>query len=147
VMILAFLAANSSVFAEAASILDGDIETDLGQQGDAARAMAPTAVHPLLVDACVARYVYDYRLPNGCVDFGFGARFPGFDTTQTDLRAGDIYLVGPSSLTVLERWTHLNQKAPEEFQAGRRRWKFFRHPRQVFIITAEECGGRRASPP
>jgi len=143
VLVLAFLAANSSVFAEVASSLHGDIQADLGPQGDAARAMTPTAGHPLLVDTVVARYVYDYRLPQGCVDFGFGAPFPKFDTPQTDLRAGDIYLVGPSSLTMLEQSTHLDQKAPEEFQAGRRRWRFFRHPRQVFIITAEECGDRR----
>ncbi len=145
VMILAFLAGNSSVLAQIASGLHGDIQTDLGPQGDEARAMAPTAAHPLLVDTCVARYVFDYRLPKGCVDFGFAARFPAFDTTQADLRAGDIYLVGPSSLMGLEQWTHLDRSAPEEFQAGRRRWTFFKHPRQVFIITAEECGGRRLS--
>ena len=147
VMILSFVMANSSVLAEAAVSLHGDFQADPGPQGDRARALTPTPEHPLLVDMFVARYLYDYRLPKGCIDFEFGSRFPAFHTAQTELRAGDIYLVGPESIGVLKLSTHLDHNAPEEFFVIRRRWKFFRRPREVFIITAEECGGMRPTPP
>jgi hypothetical protein len=147
VLILAFLTANSSVLVEASSGLLGNVQTDLGPQANTVRAMASTPEHPLLVDAGVARYLYDYRLPRGCIDLEFGSRFPAFHATQNDLRAGDIYLVGPGSLMVLTMWTHLEHEAPEEFYAVQHRWKLFRHPREVYIIMAEECGGRRTARP
>jgi hypothetical protein len=143
VMIPVFLAANSAILVEAASTLRGDVQTDLGPQGETARALVSTPDHPLLVDMWVARYLYDYRLPAGCIDLEFGARFPAFHATQEELRPGDIYLVGPQSLRVMMRWTHLNHDAPEEFYALRHRWKLFRHPREVYVVAAEECGSIR----
>lgn len=144
---LALLAANIGEILPIAGVLTGRIQRDAGDRLAAAHALRPTPDHPVLIDCSVARYVYDYRIPQGYLDFAFGSRFPKFHVTQSELRPGDIFLVGPSELDVLNIYTYLNAPAPAKFRCILARWTFYRRPREVFIIPAEACHSLRQLPP
>jgi hypothetical protein len=134
--------ANVRPIVEIAAGLSGAIVS--GQSGNYPEALAiqPTPAHPLLVDSSSARYLYDYRLPEGALDFQFSARFPGVDATMDPLRPEDVYVVGALGMARLEeqRWCppHLRTIRPLGSFTG----AFPTHPRQVFIVTGVECQAR-----
>jgi hypothetical protein len=105
-------------------------------------ALEPTPEHPLLIDSSSARYLYDYRLPDGCLDFEFAARFPGVDATMAPLRPSDVYIVGSLGMTRLaeQRW------CPPQVRTVRPLGAFAgtipAEPRRIFIVTGEECRER-----
>lgn len=129
-------------------IATGQIKADTGALRDQALALRPTPEHPLLIDTTVARYIYDYRIPVGCIDIGFAAPFPDEFVTTDDLRPGDLYITGPGTIRGLERDTYLTPRTfeywnPLHFSL----WSFERYPRHVVITRSEDCHGLRLDSP
>ncbi len=134
------LIANTRNVIYAAGMLGGKIRPDRGDRLAEARSLRPIPEHPVLLDSETARYVFNYRILAGFLDWSFSSRFPGSLATEAPLRPADIYLIGPSSVDWLNLKTHLNLDVP--------RWKplgpgktFHVFPRWVYIIRPEECGG------
>jgi hypothetical protein len=155
VVILAMLTAGSLVVANRKLAMNcfglvmGKIVADADDQDDAALSLRPTAEHPLLVDGAVARYVFDYRLPEGSLDLSFGAPFPGGlpgDLESSELRKGDVYLAGPDTVNLLTSVTLLELPTPKWRAFGLRSFQFEKFPRHVYIIPAEDCKASRDRP-
>lgn len=126
-------------------IVSGGIRSDAGNRSDVA-ALRPTTEHPLLIDASVARYVFDYRLPPGSIDWSFAAPFPGALDAHFTIRPGDIYLLGPSSVHILMRKGCVYLPTPQWAPLGLRRWAYERQPRRAYFIRAEDCKPPRPLP-
>jgi len=102
-------------------------------------SLRPTPEHPLLVDASTARYIFDYRLPPGSIDWSFAAPFPGALDAHFTIRPGDIYLLCPSSVHILARKGCLDLPTPQWVPLGLRRWAYEQQPRKAYLIRAEDC--------
>jgi hypothetical protein len=133
--------------AEAYGILSGHIEADRGNQYETARTLTSTPEHQIFLDSAVARYCFDYRTPEGSIDFPFSEPFPMVGAVMPQLIARekpqDIYLLSPRYRDYAERSTYL-EKQPRE------RWTMFgssfdKFPCKVFIIRAAECKGLKSS--
>lgn len=143
--LLLLLAAGKSLM-NIAGILSGEIQNDRGSQYAEAAQMRSTPEHPMLVDCAAARYVFDYRIPPGFSDFAFSAPFPGL-SVENFFQPQDVYLVSSeNNISYLNKWTLLDFPPPPRWSPfGIERWSFARHPREVFIIPAETCGGLRSA--
>jgi len=145
-LILPFLVAGVLLIADsrnliyAAGIVSGKIKADKGDRLAEAQALRPTPQHPLLIDSETARYVFDYHLPNNCLDWDFSSRFPGTLPTDDPLRPDDLYLIGPNSVDWLNLKTHLGLAVPKWKPLGPHK-TFHERPRWVYIIRPQECGG------
>ncbi len=139
-VVAALLVADSRIFIYAAGQATNRIKADLGPQIEAARALRSTPEHPVLIDSEAARYVFDYRLPPGFLDWNFSAKFPNSLPTDDPLRPDDRYLIGPASVDWLNVKTHLNRDLPRWQPVGPRK-SFHEFPRRAYIISPEECGG------
>ncbi|MDB6067199.1 MAG: hypothetical protein JWR26_3407 [Pedosphaera sp.] len=129
-------------------IVTGQIKADMGELRAQALALRPTPEHPLLIDTTVARYLYDYRIPAGCIDIGFAAPFPDEFVTTADLRLDDIYVTGTGIMLGLERDTYLPPTPVEYWNPVHfSLWSFNRYPRKIVIIHPEECKGLRLDSP
>jgi hypothetical protein len=129
-------------------ILTGQIKADMGELRDQALTLRPTPEHPLLIDTTVARYLYDYRIPAGCIDIGFAAPFPDEFVTTADLRLDDIYLTGTGIMLGLQRDTYLPPTPVEYWNPVHFSfWSFDRYPRKIVIIHPEQCKGLRLDSP
>jgi len=142
---LVLLLANSKALLNVVGIWSGEIQED--QVGQAAAAqLRPAAGRSVLVDRAVARYVFDYKIPAGYVDFEFSAPFPGFGVNDY-FAVQDIYLVSPAAVDWLRFETQLDCPSPPVWTPlGWSRWAFERHPCRTFIIPAETCKGLRSHP-
>ena len=138
-IVLLLLVANSTKLLEAFGILTGKIDTQPPPNRAAILAMRSTKEHPLLVDVNVGRYVFDYKLPPGVVDFAFAARFPGVDATTTKLREEDTFVIGPNFVELLDMRRHTHHPVETWNVLGFKNWTYYRHPQQAFIIPAREC--------
>ena len=126
-------------------IISGGIQSDASNRGEVV-ALRPTREHPLLIDAWVARYVFDYRLPPGCIDWTFSAPFPSSMEGVIVIRPGDIYLLGWYSVYVLTREGCLDLPTPKWVPLGLRRWSYEQQPRRAYLIRAEDCKPQRPPP-
>jgi hypothetical protein len=133
---LVLLIANSPTLIGAFGQLTGKIDQKPPENLEAIRQLRSTPEQPLLVDGSVARYAFDYRLPAGCIDFEFAAPFPAFLATETKLRDGDLFLLGPE-------WAQeINGKGNCYFTVdwwnvfGVEYWRQFKNPHQVYLIPA-----------
>jgi hypothetical protein len=144
-----FVASGKSLM-NVAGIFYGDISSGRGGQYEEALQLHSTPEHPVLVDFSVARYVYDYKIPAGFLDFEFSAPFPGIGVTDY-FQHQDIYVVSPENVDNLKCWTRLDVPRMQEWSfcgvsrlpfLGR--WTLYRHPGEAFVIPAENCGGLRA---
>lgn len=145
IAVLAFLLADRKIFANMYGIVSDNISREMGQQAEQVRSMR-TEEHPLLVDGAVARYLFDYRLPEGVLDFEFGAPFPGGlpgDISRSELRPGDVYAVGPVSVEVLTERTYLKAETPYWCVFNIRGLCFPKYPRHVQIVRSEDCKDTR----
>lgn len=140
---VALLVAVSRIIIFAAGITANRIKADPGERLAEARLLRPTPEHPLLVDGDTARYVFDYRLPPGCLDWNFSAPFPGSLPTDAPLRPGDIYLIGPASVDWLNKKTSLNLALPKWQPLGPGK-SFHEFPRRAYLIRPQDC---HAAPP
>jgi hypothetical protein len=134
---MTLLLANSKTFINVAGILSGAIKSDNCVHYDEARAVRSTKEHPVLVDEFVARYVFNYRIPAGCIYWPFSAPFPAELPTETKLLAEDVYLLGPLNVDKLNQLCLLNKPQPM-WGLWQRRWSFYKHPRDVFIIRVKD---------
>jgi hypothetical protein len=143
VMALAVLFANAGMLATIWGMLLGKIKSDRGPELGVAFETRSTPEHPALVDSWVARYVFDYKIPAGLLDIEFAAPFPGSHIVG-QMRAGDIYLVGPQNVEVLKKATLLDIGVAAWVPFGLPNRYFYRYPCQVFVIPMEDCHGLRA---
>ena len=102
-------------------------------------ALAARGEHPLLVDPVAARYVFDYQLPPGAIDFDFAAPFPGFVPTDTKLRTNDIFVIGPGKVLLLNDDIHASYPLEYWSPFGFKGRSFNKHPTQAFVIPARDC--------
>jgi len=154
VILTALLVANRRDFIGVAGVLGGKISADLGDERTAALAIHPSPEHALLIDCCVARYLYDYRLPEGALDLEFGAPFPGWLPGCTPLppekgpefQEGDVYLACSPIVSHLVSFTYLQRDIPKWSPFGISRLALDKYPRHIYLIPAESCKGARAKP-
>jgi len=133
------LLANIKTFVNIAGILTGKVDSKPSANLAEISALRSTTEHPLLIDEPVARYVFDYRLPAGALDWTFSAPFPKQLAFETDLQRGDIFLLGPLWAQRLSD-KGLAKESPEMWAPlPSRQWAFFRHPRDVYLIRAADC--------
>ena len=141
---LLLLVANSRALSCAFGQLTHRIEQMPPESVETVRQLRPTAEQPLLLDNPVARYVFDYRLPAGCIDFEFAAPFPGSTATDTNLRDGDIFLLSPGTVLRIGKgncyfsidWCNV---------LGVEYWRQVKNPREVYFIPARDLLHRQAA--
>lgn len=134
----ALLFANANYLLEVYGLLTGKIHSASPENRQQILALSATNQNALLVDPQTARYVYDYRVPAGTVDFAFAAPFPGFGATDVKLQPEDTFVLGPSSLQALDVKLHSHFE-PETWSAiGLKsgRWWEWKYPRQATIVSA-----------
>jgi hypothetical protein len=143
----AILLASKDDLFEAAGLVAGKIKTDPGEQRAAALALGPTPGHAMVVDTVAARYLYNYRLPPGAVNFEFASRFPNWLVIDSPLRDGDIYMVGPNGAEILRKETFLDIPKPASrwMLFGSTRWSAEEYPCHISMISAENCKGLRGA--
>jgi hypothetical protein len=139
------VAANGKDLVNILGILSGRIQLDVGNRREAL-ALRSTPEHPLLIDAWVARYVFDYRLPPGCIDWSFSAPFPSSNEGAIVLRLGDIYLLGWYSVHYLGDRGCLDLPTPKWVPLGLRRWYYEQQPCRPYLIHPEDCKPPRPYP-
>jgi 4-amino-4-deoxy-L-arabinose transferase-like glycosyltransferase len=148
VIFLFLVVINRKNIAQSWGLVSGNIRPDFGPEIADVRSLRPTPGHPMLVDSWVARYVYDYRLPEGVIDAEWCVRFPGAgpgsyrvtNDTSPQLRNGDIFVVGNYMRRSLEVYTMLDPvPLPMWSFLGLNQLSFEKYPRWVYIIPSENC--------
>jgi MFS family permease len=134
--------ANIKTLLNIAGIVAGTISRQPGQLRTEALSLRPLPNRPVLVDESVARYVFDYRLPPGTVYWPFAAPFPMMLPIDVAIAEDDVYLLGPNSVDIL-RNSGLLDTDPAKWVVLLKRWSFYRHPREVYIIPAGDCAERQ----
>lgn len=144
-LVFAVMAATKDDLFQVVGLASGHIKPDQGEQRAAALALRSTPEHTIVVDTLAARYLYDYRLPPGCVNFEFASRFPLWLAVDSPLRDGDIYLVGHSWVEILRQLTYyeVNKPITRWMLFGSVRWSADEYPRHIDMIPAENCKGLR----
>jgi hypothetical protein len=144
---LVFFCRNIPFILQIFGILSGRIESGCGNKIEAARALKPTADQQLLVDTVAARYVFDYRLPRGSLDFAFSVPFPMVGNVMPDLirisKPQDTLLLSPRFLAYVERSTYMTPRPRERWTFLR--WSFDRYPRKIYIVSAADFKGLRSA--
>jgi hypothetical protein len=133
------IAANSALIVEQIGILTGNIQYRPPRNREEILALQSTPQHPLLVDASVARYVFDYRLPPGFIDYEFSAPFPAFVATDTKMRPEDTYLLGPGRVLLLNGDIHTTYPLEYWSPFRGRGPSYFKNPCEAFVIPARDC--------
>lgn len=137
-LLIVILFANIKMLLNIAGIVSGNIITDTGVSQEEALALRSTTEHPVLVDEFAARYVYDYRIPSGFIYWPFSVPFPVKEPVETKLYPEDVYVLGPLYVDrLVDRYLF---KMPPRPMWGfwQKRWSFYRHPRAVYVIPANE---------
>ncbi|MDB6067198.1 MAG: hypothetical protein JWR26_3406 [Pedosphaera sp.] len=144
---IVLLASSKDDLFEAVGLAIGKIKTDQGEQRAAALALNPTSGKTIVVDSVAARYLYDYRLPPGSINFEFASRFPDWLVIDSPLRNGDIYMVGHNGAEILRKETLLEGSRPitRWMLFGSQRWSADEYPCHVYMISAQECKGLRTA--
>jgi hypothetical protein len=143
VLALGLCLANADTAFPVLGRLSGRIMCERGDLASAALAMRSTPQRTVLVDDSVARYIFDYNIPPGFLDFNFAAPLPK-DRAVWDMRPGDTYLVGPESVETLKYCTLLDKAEEAWIPFGRWNRHFYCHPCRVSVINQEDCHGLRA---
>lgn len=141
----AFLIPYRKVAIETFGIWTGNVSLAATGDRTAARALKPDPEHALLVDQFTARYVYDYRTPEGTLDWGTATLFPSGKYIDTRLwKSGDTFVLAPPNIHILERFTLLDTP-PQELWAPSflPHMTVYKHPRFTSVIPVEKCRGVR----
>ena len=133
------IGANGSQFTQEFGILTGKIDMSPPENRAAILALQSTPDHTVILDSVTARYVYDYKLPPGVLDFGFAAPFPAFFPLDVKLRPGDIFVIGPGKVSVLNEEIHASYPVENWAPFDIKSRSFNKHPTQAFIIPAADC--------
>jgi hypothetical protein len=154
VIFLVLAIINRKNFAQTWGLVSGNIRPDCGPEYQAIRSRHPTPEHPMLVDSSTARYVYDYRLPEGVIDAECCERFPGTSPgsyrspgdSSPQLHNGDIFVIGYFMRHTLEVYTYLDPLPPPKWSfLGLKQLTFEKYPRWVYVIPSENCKGIRTN--
>jgi hypothetical protein len=137
----ALLAANCRYGLAVVGLLNGEIKTGPSQNLAQARALESTPGRTVLIDAETARYVFDYHIPPGACDWNFSTPFPGSMGIESAPHPGDLYLLGPTVVRILNQGTSLNEPLPQWKPFGSDRWACFKYPKSAFIINPQDCVG------
>jgi hypothetical protein len=143
---LSLLVYGRKLVVECYGVLSGNISLTEAQNQQTAVNMRPTPEHPLLLDGAAARYVFDYRLPEGVLDLDFGTVFPGTlpgVLSKSELRKGDIYMAGPATAKLLADATYLDLTLPTWHCLALSSFGYLKYPRQLYILPAEKCVDHR----
>ena len=131
------LLASSRIMIYATGILCNAIKADKGGDPHTVQALRSTSEHPVLIDSQTARYLFDYRIPAGFLDWSFSAPFPKALATDEALRPGDVYLIGPDSMEGFNVKFHLNLTIPK-WDPFRSTKKFHVYPHRYYYLRAED---------
>ncbi len=136
-VIAVLLFANFKTFVNIAGILSGNITSAPSSNRAEVLAMRSSPRHPVLVDEFVARYIFDYRIPEQFIYWPFSAPYPLELATDTALLPDDIYLLGPLNVDRLNKLnlTHMPQPM---WGIWKKRWSFYREPQGVYIIAVKD---------
>ena len=134
------LLASSRIMIYATGMLSNAIKADKGGDPHQVQALRSTSEHPVLIDSQTARYLFDYRIPAGFLDWSFSAPFPKALATDEALRPGDVYLIGPDSMEGFNVKYHLNLTIPKWNPFGSAK-NFHVYPQQYYFLRAEDCSG------
>jgi hypothetical protein len=138
-LVLVLLFCNIAPIFEVLGTVSGQIQTRPSDNLSSIRALQSTSEHPVLVDPDVARYIFDYRLPAGYIDYGFSVRYPGFCPIDDKLRPEDIFVLGPGKVSLLNNAIHSHFPVESWPAFGMSKWSYYKFPRQAFIIPARDC--------
>ena len=130
------LVADSTALIGALGQLTGKIEQKPPENLESIRQSRSTEEQPLLLDASVARYAFDYRLPAGCIDFEFAAPFPGFTATDAKPRDGDLYLLSPGAVEGINAREGRYYPIDWWNAFGLLKCRQFKYPHQIYFISA-----------
>ena len=111
-----------------------------------ARSLESAASHTVLLDQETARYVFDYRIPPGFLDWNYGTKYPGSLAIESPPHPGDLYLLGPINIQMLNEDQYLHLPQPRWKPLGSDRWSFDRFPQTVFLINPQDCTGLPGMP-
>ena len=132
-----FLVANTTTFVLMGGMLSGKVKFHDPPRADVL-AIRSSSEHPALVDSAVARYTFDFRLPQGFIDWNYSAPFPGMNAVFDKINLPDLYLLGPGTVMYLESYGRLNLPVETWTPLGLRNWSSCRDPGQVFLVPATE---------
>ena len=134
------LFANVGTLVQVYGMLRGKIQKDFGSLREEALRLRSTPEHPLLIDHQVARYLFDYRLPEGSFDTAWAGDFSETYYLKGP-RNGDVLAVGPDTINTLADFEHCVKHPPIWRILGMYNFQFESHPRRVFIFDAAGARG------
>jgi hypothetical protein len=138
VLTVVALFANFKTMMHITGIVSGQIKSTPGGRLSEAKAMRATPEHAILVDQFTARYVFDYRIPEGFIYYPYAMPFPNsMAVLPQSLLPGDICILSPTSVENLNQG-HLLDLPVTVWNPGLKRWSFYREPREVYIVRANE---------
>jgi hypothetical protein len=130
--------ANSSKAIEAFGLLTGKIDSLPPGNLEAIRTLKPDIANPLVVDPASCRYVFDYKLPPGIIDFEFAAPFPGYSATDTPLIPEEKFILGPIIIDMFNRQNVCTNRVEMWSVLGFTNWIYPRHQNQSLMISTGE---------
>jgi len=141
---VALLAANARYGLVVAGLLGGQIQA--GPAGPAevlveARSLKSAPGHTVLIDQATARYVFDYRIPPGFLDWNYGTPLPGTLAIESPPHPGDLFLLGPGNVEIINQRSRLNRPVSSWKPFASNRWWFARYPETVYLINPLDCVG------
>jgi len=123
----------------AAIVLDKVSSTPV-ENSDAFRAFRPQSGQTVLIDYQTACYLFDYRIPSGFLSWEFSSPFPGSLALETPPHPGDLYLIGPGMVDLLNKKNLTHIELPRWRPFGNDRWAPFRNPRTAYWIDPNSPG-------
>jgi len=144
-LVFLFLLANAEIIANEVQRFRGKITNNRGDLFQAALNLRVTKEHPVLIDAWTARYVYNYRIPDGFGDIQNAVRFPKNHIIM-QWHPDDIYVIGPDNVQVLTDFSFLVQEVKIRSIFAMANRHIFCEPCRVYVIPAEECRPRIERP-
>jgi hypothetical protein len=137
----AFVIAAKGLWIGEIGILTGKIDARVGGDDAERNSLRSSPAGKMQVDAEMARYLFDYRLPPGCID-GPAISFPNGYVDISRWQKGDVFVIGAASTEILRKFTLLELPPPPMWRLfgaiGRQRPVF---PRQLYVIPVENCKG------
>jgi len=138
---LALLAANGRYGMDVVGLLSGEINDRQTAHFEEARALKSTPRQTVLIDQETARYVFDYRIPPGFLDWNYSTPFPGSVAIESPPHPGDVYMVGPHIVKWINQKSLLNLQLPQWKPLGSERWSYDKFPKTILIIDPQDCAG------
>jgi hypothetical protein len=91
----------------------------------------------VLIDSHAARFIFDYKLPPNSYDWTFSAPFPKMIALGAPAKVGDVYVLGPGSMSLSNKRGHQILEPPQWRPILRGPWSFYSNPRVCFLLAPE----------